>query len=343
MHLRRNESLQVHNTLALPSRAAALVEVTGEEELRQALTWAARTGLPPIPLGEGSNVVLAEDLEALVLRLVNRGIERIDEDESTVVLRVAAGENWHQLVCWTLGQRLYGLENLALIPGAVGAAPIQNIGAYGVELCSFVEAVHGVELERGEGFSLAAQDCAFGYRDSVFKQRLRDRVVITAVDLRLSLRQAPRVDYPSLAAQLAERGIAAPGAQDVFDAVVAVRRERLPDPAVEPNAGSFFKNPVVDATTASTLAREWPDLPQYEQPGGGSKLPAAWLIEKCGWKGRCEGGAAVHRQHALVLVNRGGGRAEDIMRLARQIQESVTGRFGIDLEIEPRVYGECGD
>jgi UDP-N-acetylmuramate dehydrogenase len=330
------EDLTTLTTLRLPAKATARRDVADLAALRDALAAARAAGLPVIVLGEGSNVVFAGDVEALVLRYTAAGREVLAEDGDSVTLRVAAGEHWHSLVCWCLEQGYHGLENLALIPGTVGAAPIQNIGAYGVELAPFVEAVHTVRIADGEALTLSQADCAFAYRDSIFKDALRDAVVITAVDFRLSRRPAPVTAYPSLREALAGRPTA-PGPRDVFDAVVALRRARLPDPATTPNAGSFFKNPVVDAATAARLAGRYPGMPQFEAAGG-RKLAAGWLIEHCGWRGVEGEGVAVHPGHALVLVNRSGdGRA--LLALAQRIQASVAEAFGCHLEIEPRVYG----
>jgi UDP-N-acetylmuramate dehydrogenase len=331
--------LSGHNTLALEARARAILRAERADEVADALAWARARGLSLLPLGEGSNVVFAGDLDAAALLLQTRGRERLAERGDSVSLRVQAGENWHELVAWTLDQGLYGLENLALIPGKVGAAPIQNIGAYGVELAEVLEAVHGLELATGRAFSLTAAECQLGYRDSVFKHALRDTSVITAVDLRLSRRAAPRWHYPSLAAELAARGIAQPSPGQVFDAVVAIRRSRLPDPALEPNAGSFFKNPVLPEDAAQALLADYPALPHFPAAEGRIKLPAAWLIEQCGWKGQRQGGVGVHPGHALVLVNYGGNDGAALLALAEAIRASVAARFGVELEIEPRVYG----
>ena len=330
------EDLTALTTLRLPAKAAARRDVTDLPALREALADARAAGLPVIVLGEGSNVVFAGDVDALVLRYTATGREVIAEDDASVTLRVAAGEHWHTLVCCCLEQGYHGLENLALIPGTVGAAPIQNIGAYGVELAPFVEAVHAVRIADGETLTLSRAECAFAYRDSIFKGALRDAVVISAVDFRLPRAHVPVTDYPSLREALAGQA-APPEPRDVFDAVVALRRARLPDPATTPNAGSFFKNPVVDAATAEALARRYPGMPQFAAPGG-RKLAAGWLIEQCGWRGAEGEGVAVHPGHALVLVSRGGdGRA--LLALAQRIQDSVAETFGCRLEIEPRVYG----
>lgn len=339
MHVLQAEPLQRYNTLALQGLARGLVHVADQRQLLAALQWAQARKLPVIPLGEGSNVVIAGDLEALVLRMETRGIQRLDDTAQGVLLRVAAGENWHDLVQWTLQQGFYGLENLALIPGTVGAAPIQNIGAYGVELAPFVRAVHCLELATGRSCSLAASDCEFGYRDSVFKRSLRDQLLITAVDIELSRQPDVQVEYPALARELSGLPAAAPSPQDVFDAVVRIRRSKLPDPARVPNAGSFFKNPVVTGDTASELLRQFPGLPLYPQNDQQVKLPAAWLIDYCGWKGRRVGELGVHPEHALVLVNYGCDSGARLLELAAAVAASVLATFNIALEIEPRVYG----
>lgn len=341
MQIRRSESLQCFNTLALAGRARALARVGSDADLGEALDWAEAEGLSVVPLGEGSNVVIAGDLDALVVRMYTRGIDMLEDRGDTVLLRVAAGENWHRLVSWAMGQGFYGLENLALIPGTVGAAPIQNIGAYGVELESFVQRVHCVSLADREACAVPGAACGFGYRDSVFKHRLQDRMVITAVDLALSRRPAVQADYPTLARELERRDIAEPTPADVFDAVVHIRRSRLPDPARLPNAGSFFKNPVLAGDRVRVLARRFPGLPLYPQADGRIKLPAAWLIDHCGWKGHRRDGLAIHPDHALVIVNYGDDDGKRLLSLAAEVAASVLDTFDVTLEIEPRVYGEA--
>lgn len=339
MTIRRAEPLLERNTLRLPGRAAALATVSGVDELRGALDWARAQGMPVVPLGEGSNIVLAGDLEALVLCQSDREITPLEQSDHTVLLRVDAGCHWHSLVQHCLQRGWYGLENLALIPGLAGAAPIQNIGAYGVEIERFVRAVHGVYCDSGKAFSLGHTDCEFGYRDSIFKGELRDRVVITGIDLALSREPCCELSYPALREALQNAGVKDASPHEVFDAVVAVRRRKLPDPSLQPNAGSFFKNPVVPPAQAAALAAAHPSLPQYPQPDGSTKLPAAWLIDQCGWKGCREGRVGVHPQHALVLVNYGNGTGTELLALARQVAASVQQAFGIALEMEPRVYG----
>lgn len=338
MNILHAEPLQAYNSLALEAQAAAMVEVSTDAELAAACAWAQERDTPVVPLGEGSNIVLAGDLDALVIKVAIPGIEVLEYIDEGVRLRVAAGENWHQLVQWTVQENYHGLENLALIPGTVGAAPIQNIGAYGVELASFVTAVNGLSIATGETVCLSRTDCEFGYRDSAFKQGLRDQLVITSVELQLGRLPRVQADYPALAGYLRQAGIADPTPRQVFDAVVAIRRSKLPDPSVEPNAGSFFKNPVVDDSRAADLTARFPGLPVYPQDDGTVKLAAAWMIEFCGWKGYREDNIGVHPDHALVIVNYGNGSGRRLLSLASEIATTVADTFGIELLIEPRIY-----
>jgi UDP-N-acetylmuramate dehydrogenase len=334
-----NERLRGYNTLALEARADAFVEVNSDADLVDALAWARDRTLPVLPLGQGSNVVFAGDVHALMVHMSTRGIEVLEQGADTVTLRIAAGESWHEFVRWSLDEGFYGLENLALIPGTVGAAPIQNIGAYGVELDSVFLRLHAMDIADGSVRVMDRAACEFGYRDSVFKRGLRDRLVITAVELQLSKRPAIDISYPSLAEFFAMAGDAEPTPRDVFAAVVAIRSTRLPDPARDPNAGSFFKNPVLTPDQMRSLATKAPGIACYPQPDGLLKVPAAWLIERCGWKGHRRGGVGVHDEHALVLVNCGGNDGGELLSLAGDVAASVHETFGLELEIEPRVYG----
>ncbi len=339
MHVLRHEPLQHRNTLGLKSSASAYVSVASDEALVEALEWASVHDFPVITLGQGSNVVLAGDVEALVVHQVLRGIEVIESDSENVVIKVAAGENWHALVQWCLQQGYYGLENLALIPGTVGAAPIQNIGAYGIEIGPFIRRVHTIGIKDRQRVRLDGSACEFAYRDSIFKRALRDKVVITAVELTLCKKPHLQLSYPALRNYLDIHCAGELTPQAVFDAVVAIRRSRLPDPADTPNAGSFFKNPLITQQQLLELVGRAPNIPQYPQADGQVKLPAAWLIDQCGWKGKRLGGFGVHPQHALVLVNYGGDKGSELLALAGEIRRSVLDAYGIDLEIEPRVYG----
>jgi UDP-N-acetylmuramate dehydrogenase len=339
MDIQRGEALRRYNTLALQARAEAFVSVRNDAELLVALAWARAQELPVIPLGEGSNVVFAGDIHALLIRQETQGIEILDAADESVRLRVSAGENWHQLVRWTIENGLFGLQNLALIPGTAGAAPIQNIGAYGVELKSTLLQVHARQIVDDQPVTFSNKDCEFGYRDSVFKRRLKDQLVITAIDLQLSRHPDVNIAYPALASYFQEHAEIAPSPHTVFEAVVSIRKSKLPDPSSTPNAGSFFKNPVLQHSVYITLLEHFPELPGFVQSDDSVKVPAAWLIDYCGWKGCRRDNLGVHEQHALVLVNYGSDSGRQLLTLADEITASVERIFGVRLEIEPRVYG----
>lgn len=323
------------NTLALACAADAL-SVANAEQAQKAVHLARERKRRLLPLGEGSNVVLPEQLPGIALYVTDRSVTTLREDEEHIILRVGAGLSWHDLVCDTVGEGYGGLENLALIPGTVGAAPVQNIGAYGREVSAFIEAVHGVDLQSGALRTLNFRECEFSYRHSIFKGALRDRFLICSVDFCLAKQGELDISYPALAQRL--EACSALDARQVLHAVVELRRERLPDPAIEPNVGSFFKNPVVSATQVPTLAGD-DEMPCYPQANGRVKLSAAWLIDACGLKGTEEGGARVSSRHALVICNSGNATQDDVLRLAQRIVDEVQRRYAVTLELEPRVYG----
>ncbi len=344
MAVQRDISLQSFNSLAVPSCAEHFTVLEKAADLPQLLEIASHCNWTVRVLGEGSNVVLAEQLDGLLIQQRCRGIAIVEEDAQTVVVAVAAGENWHQFVQWCLQQGYYGLENLALIPGAVGAAPIQNIGAYGVEVGGFLRSVQARELATGKQRLLSRRDCEFDYRDSVFKGALRDRLIIEVVQLRLSKVPQAVYAYPPLAQWLEQQDITTPTPEQVFDAVVSVRRSRLPEPAQMPNAGSFFKNPRVNAKTMLRLLGSYLHLPHYRDessaaPPDSYKLAAAWLIDYCGFTQRTDRAVRVHPQHALVLINPQRRAAQEILDLAGEIVAAVEAEFGLQLEQEPRSYG----
>jgi UDP-N-acetylmuramate dehydrogenase len=283
--------------------------------------------------------VLTKDLDAVVLKVEVRGLRLVAEQRDAWIVEAGAGERWHDTVAWTLAHGWPGLENLALIPGSVGAAPVQNIGAYGVELKDRFHSLDAVDLVTGRSVTLDAAACRFGYRDSVFKHEgfggLAGKSVITRVRFRLPRPWQPVLGYLDLDRRRAETGIAEPDAQTIFDWVCAIRRAKLPDPAVIGNAGSFFKNPVVSAEQCRDIIGRDPEIVHYPMPDGSCKLAAGWLIDACGWKGKTVGRAGVYEKQALVLVNRGGASGAEVVTLALAIQESVYGRFGIRLEPEP--------
>ncbi len=334
---RDHVDLQPLNTLRVPAMAEHFAEVTVSSQLEGLLAHARSNRWPITVLGEGSNVVLGNVLPGLVLLQRCKGISVLEEDDSRARVQVAAGENWHSFVRWCLERGYLGLENLALIPGSVGAAPIQNIGAYGVEVGEFIETVHCRLLPNGEHKVLDRGACDFGYRDSVFKRDLSDATLIESVTFQLPKAREPVTSYPTLANYLEAYDIVDPDAQQVFEAVVEIRSNRLPDPAELPNVGSFFKNPVLAEEAFTSLAAGHPGVPHYDDPVG-HKIPAAWLIEQCGFKRR-EGAVRVHADHALVIINPEHRPAGEIVALARDIVGAVQARFGILLEQEPRRYG----
>lgn len=331
--LRENVSLASFNSLALPGRAKYYARIAAAGQL---------TALAKIQhcfvLGGGTNLVLAGDFDGLVLHMAISGRALACEDADAWYVRAGAGENWHDFVQWTLARGWPGLENLSLIPGTVGAAPVQNIGAYGLEAGDRFHLLNAFDTLTGERVCFDRAGCRFAYRDSVFKQEgwhLSGRFVITDVTFRLSKRWRPITAYADLAKELAGRGIARPDARQIAEAVIAVRRNKLPDPAQLPNAGSFFHNPVVCAKTAERLLAAHPKLAHYPQPDGRVKLAAGWLIEHAGWKGRDLGPVGMYEKQALVLVNRGGATGNDVIALMRAVQRDVQAKFGIELTPEP--------
>jgi UDP-N-acetylmuramate dehydrogenase len=323
------------NTFGIEAKAHAYLRVHSIAMLAAVRDNQAVAGLPRLVLGGGSNILLTGDFEGLVLHMDIKGIEVVGDDADATYVRAAGGENWHDFVQWTLRQGLGGLENLSLIPGSVGAAPIQNIGAYGVELKDRFHALTALDFETGEIFTLDQSACGFSYRDSVFKHGLRGRSAILDVTFALPKRWSAHVHYAELGQELAVRGMPMPTARDISEAVIAIRTRKLPDPAVIGNAGSFFKNPVVAADRRDALLARHPALVSYAQPDGRFKLAAGWLIDQCGWKGKTVGAAGVYEKQALVLVNRGGASGRDVVQLAEAIQADVLARFGVQLEPEP--------
>lgn len=329
-------SLLEKNSLGIPAFCADYVEVLDIGQLRNVLNTANSRKQPVLVLGEGTNLVLSRNMDALVIRPMFAGIEIVQTLENEVVILVGAGENWHQLVCWTLSQGFYGLENLALIPGSCGAAPVQNIGAYGVELNRFVDRVDYVDLHSLEPKSLTNAECEFGYRESRFKHGLQDRALITHVQLKLTRQPSVCTDYPVIREYLEQHDLVATP-ENVFDAVCTIRRSKLPDIREIPNVGSFFKNPIVTEEHFNKIRSIEPDCPGFPQDSGAVKIPAAWLIDRRNWKGKMFDGVGIHHRQALVLVNPGHRDGRQVLALAENIQSDIRQAFGIALEIEPRV------
>ncbi|GKQ57708.1 UDP-N-acetylmuramate dehydrogenase [Sphaerotilus sulfidivorans] len=339
MRIETAVNLRAWNTFGLPAIAQTLIHIDEEADVRRVVDHPEFGRAPKFVLGGGSNIVLARDVSAVVLKVAIGGIRLLETRDDAFIVEAGAGVPWHELVAWTIDQGLPGLENLALIPGTAGAAPVQNIGAYGLELQDRFESLDGVDLVTGRGFTLDGRLCRFGYRDSVFKHELAGKSVITRVRLRLPRPWRPELGYLDLQRKIEETGITAPDARQIFDWVCQVRRAKLPDPAVIGNAGSFFKNPVVTPEQCRDIIARDPHVVHYPMDDGSFKLAAGWLIDACGWKGKTVGGAGVYEKQALVLVNRGDARGAEVITLARAIQESVYGRFGIRLEPEPVVVG----
>ena len=333
MNIRTNVSLRFLNTFGIESIASHFVEIHEIDDVRKLLRDEGFRSRPHIILGGGSNVVLAEKINATVIHNCLHGIDVVEESEEACVVRFASGVVWHHAVQWSIERGLGGMENLALIPGTVGAAPIQNIGAYGTEAESVIVAVHAVDLRSSEAMTLAHADCAFGYRDSIFKRDLKDKVFITAVDMRLSKHPVINTSYADVQRELTSRGIHAPTVRDVFNAVVTIRQRKLPDVAVLGNAGSFFKNPTVSRSVFEHLRTLYPSIPGFDA-GENKKIPAAWLIEQCGCKGMRRGDAGVYEGHALVLVNYAHATATDILTVAEEIRRCVLEKFSLMLDVE---------
>jgi UDP-N-acetylmuramate dehydrogenase len=333
LDIQHNFSLKNLNSFGIDVSARAYLRIASTAQLQQALLDPALAALPRLLLGGGSNILLTQDFDGLVLHMASRGIEIVAGDPGVNHVRAAAGEHWHSFVLWTLAQGLGGLENLALIPGTVGAAPIQNIGAYGVEIKDYLHSVTVFDSDRGCVIVMDKAACRLGYRDSIFKHADGRALVVLDVTFALPKNWQPQLRYAELAQTL--QHIAAPTAHDIAEAVIAIRRRKLPDPAVIGNAGSFFKNPLVSREQCALLLEKFPALVHHAQGDGSEKLAAGWLIDQCGWKGRSLGLAGVYAMQALVLVNNGGASGADIARLARAIQADVLARYGVSLEPEP--------
>ena len=353
MLVEKNVLLQSFNTFGIVAKALSLVRITSELDMAAVLADAALKPAPKFVLGGGSNIVLTGDVKALVLKVDIMGKRLHSETAKTWIIEAGAGENWHDLVTWTLANGYPGLENLALIPGTVGASPVQNIGAYGVELQDRFESLDAIDLTTGQAFTLNAAQCAFGYRDSVFKHKsvdaadgkpgfgLADKAIITRVRFALPKAWKAVLGYADIDKKMLQTGIEKPSALQMYEWICDIRKAKLPNPQVIGNAGSFFKNPTVSPEQCADIIQREPKIVYYKLDDGAVKLAAGWLIDACGWKGKHIGNAGVYERQALVLVNRG-GKADpvtggEVMTLAKAIQTSVYERFGIMLEHEPVV------
>ncbi len=339
MKILANYDLSKLNTFGINARAKLFVEVEKEADLKELFNVSEFKNNKKLFLGGGSNVLFTKDFDGLVVLNKLKGIEIIGEDSESVVMRSMGGEMWHDLVNFVVERNLWGIENLSLIPGTVGATPIQNIGAYGAELKDVLENVEAFDVNTGEKRIFSEKECEFGYRDSVFKNKLKDKYFISAITLKLSKISKPNLSYKILSDYLEKNKIKVKNSKNISDAVSNIRKSKLPDPSVIPNAGSFFKNVFLARRSLDEggmenkleeLLKQYPDMPYFEE-GGVVKIPAGWLIEQCGWKGKRLGNVGVHDKQALVLVNYGGATGQEIKSLAEQIIVSVSAKFSLKL------------
>lgn len=334
MQILPNFSLRHLNTFGLDSSARFFVEVSSITELTEILSDQVWKNTPKFILGGGSNVLFTRDIDALVIHPAITGIVKLQEDDQHVWLKAGGGEIWHDFVMYCVAHNYGGVENLSLIPGTVGAAPMQNIGAYGVEIKDVIHSVEAVSIDKGEVKVFSREGCQFGYRESIFKKELKDKYIITGATFILSKKPVLNVDYGDIQKTLQEMNVADITIKTVSEAVMHIRRSKLPDPAVIGNAGSFFKNPEIGRALYADLRARFPEMPGYPVGDDKIKVPAGWLIEKSGWKGYRQGAIGVHEKQALVLVNYGGGNGNEIKRLSENIQDSVEEKFGIRLNAE---------
>lgn len=333
--MKTNVNLRPYNSFGFNAIATNFIEINDAEDLVKLIRRGELKDKETLVLGGGNNILLTKDtFDGIVIAINNKGIKTIVNDDDKVIVRVQAGEDWPNFVRQMVAKGLYGVENLAHIPGKVGAAPVQNIGAYGMELKDSFLQCETINMESGKKRTFDNKECVFGYRSSIFKTMLRGQYVITSVDFCLSKHGELRLDYGNIRSHLEQKGIANPDLQQLHDAICEIRDMKLPDPKDLGNAGSFFKNPVIEAARFEELKREYPEMPHYDEPNQKVKIPAAWLIEQAGWKGKREGCVGVYEKQALILVHYGGGKGKDIADLAQNIQDSVKKKFGIKITPE---------
>ncbi|HMC01329.1 MAG TPA: UDP-N-acetylmuramate dehydrogenase [Flavobacteriaceae bacterium] len=336
MQIQQNISLKSFNTFGIDVNAKQFVSVSNIEELKQVLELVKNKN--KLILGGGSNMLLTKDINELVIHIHLKGISVISEDRNTALIKANAGENWHEFVLWTLNQDFGGLENLSLIPGNVGTAPIQNIGAYGVELKDTFISCEAISVNSGEMHTFSKDECNFDYRDSIFKNEAKGKYIITSVVFKLTKNEHKlNTKYGAIENQLESVGIKNPSIKDVSNAVISIRQSKLPDPKVLGNSGSFFKNPVITLNQFNDLKSNFPEIPSYLVSENQVKVPAAWLIEKAGFKGKRFGNYGVHTKQALVLVNYGNANGSDILALSKIIQKTILRLFNISIEVEVNI------
>ena len=335
MNILHDYSLLAHNTFGIDARCQTFVEYASTGEAAEVVRLLEGKGEPLLIIGGGSNLLLTKDYDGVVIHSVIKGMEVVSETDDVVLLRVGSGEVWDDVVAACVAKGWHGAENLSLIPGEVGASAVQNIGAYGAEAADLIDRVEAVRLCDGESVVFTNADCQYGYRQSRFKHEWKNQYLVTYVTYRLKKHFEPKLDYGNIRVELECRGIAEPTAQELRQVIIDIRQEKLPDPQVEGNAGSFFMNPIVDREKYESLLGQYPQMPHYHIDEAHEKIPAGWLIDQCGWKGKSLGRAGVHSKQALVLVNRGGATGADIVRLCETVRQDVKRKF--DIQIEPEV------
>lgn len=337
MHFQTDISLKNYNTFGIPVKASNFIDVKSADELQRLILSETYRNSPILVLGGGSNLLFTKDFDGLVVKISLKGLEKIKEDEHEVIIKAGAGENWHRFVLFCIENGYGGVENLSLIPGTVGAAPMQNIGAYGVEIKEVLESLEAMDKATGEIKVFRNEDCQFGYRQSIFKNTLKDKYIIISVTFKLQKNPSLNISYGAIKDTLASMGVTELTIKAVSDAVISIRKSKLPDPEVIGNAGSFFKNPEVEEKVFTNLKEKYPAIPGYPTTPGMVKIPAGWLIEQAGWKGKRVGETGVHKDQALVLVNYGNAEGKDILALAVEVQKSVKEKFGIEIVAEVNI------
>lgn len=332
-----NVSLKPYNTFGIDVMAKSMADVQNLQDIQIFLNTSRFKNMPMFILGGGSNVLFTKDFDGVVVKISSKGIMKIRETDDHVFLNVQAGVDWNEFVNYCLLNNFGGVENLALIPGTIGSSPIQNIGAYGSEAKDVIYSVEVVNIQNLQMFDLKNEECKFGYRNSIFKNELKGKVIIVSVNFRLNKKHKLNINYGAIREEFSKAQINEPTIKDVANAVTAIRRAKLPDPKEIGNSGSFFKNPSIDKQRYEELVASYPVMPSYKQADGTFKIPAGWMIEQCGWKGYHEGDAGVHKDQALVLVNYGNASGREILDLAKKIQKSVKEKFKIELEMEVNV------
>ena len=335
----KHYSLLPHNTFGIQANCDRFIDMETEDDVMKLKDMLDDKDMPLLIIGRGSNLLLTDDYHATVLHCSIKGKTIVKEDGNSVLLRCGAGEEWDSIVDYCVAHDWQGIENLSLIPGEVGASAVQNIGAYGTEVKEIIHSVEAVEISTGKKHTFSNEQCEYSYRQSKFKNEWKDRFIITHVTYRLekSTEYIPKVDYGNIKSELERKGISLPTMKDIRDVVISIRKDKLPDPEVEGNAGSFFMNPIVEKATFMNLLEQYPDMPHYNVDSEREKIPAGWMIDQCGWKGKTLGKAGVHDRQALVLVNRGGATGKDILHLCNTIRNDVKQKFGIDIHPEVNI------